>query len=212
VSERLDQRKRLLIATPLGVVVALIAARLFPWQLAVLAGWDAAALFILGSVWWFIPRLDAAATQQLATREDDSHALLDVAVLFACLASLVGVIAGLAYTQEHTGPVSVATGIVSALTVVLSWLTVHTLFALRYARLYYVDPRGGIEFADPDTVPDYIDFVYVAFTIGMTFQVSDTNIGQRMIRRAVIRHSLLSYAFGTVIVGVAINVLGNLIG
>jgi uncharacterized membrane protein len=212
MTERLDQRGRLVIAALLGLVVGLVTALFCPWQLSVLAGWDTAALFIVGSVWTFIPRLDATATQRLATREDDSHALLDVAVLIACLASLVGVIAGLAYAEHHEGPVAVVLGILSGFTILLSWFTVHTLFALRYARLYYNDPRGGIEFAAPDETPDYLDFVYVAFTVGMTFQVSDTNIGQRLIRRTVIRHSLLSYAFGTAIVGVAINVVGNLIG
>jgi len=212
MTERLDQRGRLLIAAPLGLLIGVVAAVFCPWQLSVLAGWDAAALFIVGSVWTFIPRLDAQATQQLATREDDSHALLDVAVIVACLASLMGVIAGLKYAEQHSGPVSVVTGILSGFTILVSWFTVHTLFALRYARLYYNDPRGGIEFAEPDKTPDYLDFVYVSFTVGMTFQVSDTNIGQRLIRRMVVRHSILSYAFGTVIVGVAINVVANLIG
>jgi uncharacterized membrane protein len=108
----------------------------------------------------------------------------------------------------------VLTGI-SVFTVFLSWFTVHTLFVLRYARLFYVEPIGGIVFLvsdeDSDELPNYMDFVYVAFTVGMTFQVSDTGIGQRAMRRAVIRHALLSYVFGTVIVGIAINVVGNLI-
>jgi uncharacterized membrane protein len=212
VTERLDQRGRLLIAAPLGLVVGLIMATFSPWQLSVLAGWDAAALFIAGSVWIFIPRLDAPATERLATREDDSHALLDVAVVIACLASLVGVIAGLAYAERHDSAVSLVLGILSGFTILVSWFTVHTLFALRYARLYYNDPRGGIEFSAPDDAPDYLDFVYLSFTVGMTFQVSDTDIGQRLIRRTVIRHSMVSYAFGTVIVGVAINVVGNFIG
>ena len=212
MTERLDQRGRLLIAAPLGLVIGVVAAFFCPWQLSVLAGWDAAALFIVGSVWTFIPRLDAQAIQQLATPEDDSHALLDVAVIAACLASLIGVIAGLKYAERHSGPVSVVIGVLSGFTILVSWFTVHTVFALRYARLYYNDPRGGIEFAEPDETPDYLDFVYVSFTVGMTFQVSDTNIGQRLIRRMVVRHSILSYAFGTVIVGVAINVVANLIG
>jgi uncharacterized membrane protein len=82
---------------------------------------------------------------------------------------------------------------------------------LRYAHLYYTEPVGGIVFADLDASPDYLDFAYVAFTVGMTFQVSDTGIAKRAIRRSVIRHALLSYLFGTVVVGVAINVVGNLI-
>src|SRR4029078_2976087 len=107
MTERLDQRGRLLIAAPLGLVIGVVAAFFCPWQLSVLAAWDAAALFIVGSVWTFIPRLDSQATQQLATREDDSHALLDVAVIAACLASLIGVIAGLKYADQNSRRVSV---------------------------------------------------------------------------------------------------------
>jgi uncharacterized membrane protein len=96
-------------------------------------------------------------------------------------------------------------------TVFLSWFTVHTLFVLRYARLYYGGSPGGIDFGGSKESPDYLDFVYFAFTVGMTFQVSDTDVAQRDIRRSVTRHAMLSYVFGTVIVGIAINVVGGLI-
>ncbi|MGZ4672057.1 MAG: DUF1345 domain-containing protein [Ilumatobacteraceae bacterium] len=207
----LDQRERLLIAAPLGVAAATVIAFFLPWQLSVLVGWDVAAAFVVGSVWSFVAVLDATATRQVATREDDSRAVVDLIMVAASLVSLVGVIVGLAHARTHSGAVSsVLTG-VAVLTVFLSWFTVHTLFVLRYAHLYYTEPVGGIVFADVDAVPDYLDFVYVAFTVGMTFQVSDTGIAKRALRRAVIRHALLSYLFGTVVVGVAINVVGNLI-
>jgi uncharacterized membrane protein len=208
---RLDQRQRLLIAAPLGIVAAGVTAVFCPWQLAVLVGWDVAAIFLVGSVWTFVAVLDAAGTQRVSTREDDSHALVDVIMVAASLVSLVGVIMGLAHARGHAGAVSsVLTGD-AVFTVFLSWFTVNTLFVLRYARLYYSDVPGGIDFPDADVPPDYMDFVYVAFTVGMTFQVSDTGIAARSIRRTVIRHALLSYIFATVIVGVAINVVGNLV-
>lgn len=207
----LDQRQRLLIAAPLGVAAGTVTAFIAPWQLSVLAGWDVAALFIVGSVWTFIVVLDAAATARVATREDDSRAVVDLIMVVASMISLVGVVVGLAHARGHSGATSgVLTG-VAVFTVFLSWFTVHTLFVLRYAHLYYSEPAGGIDFADQRERPDYMDFVYVAFTVGMTFQVSDTGIAERRIRRTVIRHALLSYLFGTVIVGVAINVVGNLI-
>ena len=211
IGVRLDQRQRLLIAAPLGIVAAVAIAFFCPWQLAVLVGWDVAAIFVVGSVWTFVAALDATATQRVSTREDDSHALVDVIIVVACLVSLVGVIIGLAHARGHAGAVSsVLTGD-AVFTVFLSWFTVNTLFTLRYARLYYSDVPGGIDFPNTDAPPDYMDFVYVAFTVGMTFQVSDTGIAARSIRRTVIRHALLSYIFGTVIVGVAINVVGNLV-
>jgi uncharacterized membrane protein len=93
--------------------------------------------------------------------------------------------------------------------IVAAWACVHTVFTLRYARLYYADPVGGIDFHD-DYPPDYIDLAYVALTIGMTFQVSDTDLTARSIRRAAVRHALLSYVFGAVIVAVTINIVGTL--
>jgi uncharacterized membrane protein len=209
-SVRLDQHRRLLIAAVLGLAAAAVTAFFVPWQLSVLAGWDVAAAFVAGSVWIFIATLDAASTRQVATREDDSRKAVDLITVVASIVSLIGVILGLAHARTHTGAVSwVLTG-VAVFTVFLSWFTVHTLFALRYAHLYYSAPVGGIDFGT-DELPDYLDFVYVAFVLGMTFQVSDTDIVNRTIRRAVTRHAFLAYLFGTVIVGVAINVVGDLI-
>ena len=211
VGVHLDQRQRLFIAASLGAVAGAATAVGFPWQLSVLTGWDVAALFTVGSVWSFLAVLDPPSTQGVATREDDSRAVSDVVMVVACLVSLAGVVVGLAHARNNAGAVSsVLTG-VAVFTVFLSWFTVHTLYALRYAHLYYSEPVGGIDFGNPEQQPDYLDFVYMSFTIGMTFQVSDTNIANRGIRRAVIRHSVLSYVFGTLIVGVAINVVGNLI-
>jgi len=89
---------------------------------------------------------------------------------------------------------------------------VHTVFALRYARLFYADPPGGIDFKNHGTEPpDYRDFAYVAFTIGMTFQVSDTDIQSRIVRRTVLRHALLSFFFGAVILATTVNVIASLL-
>lgn len=210
-SVRLDQRQRLLIAAVLGGGGAAVTAFFVPWQLSVLAGWDLAAAFVAGSVWTFVLAFDADSTKEVATREDNSRALVDLIMVFASLVSLVGVILGLAHARTHPGIISVVLTSVAVFTVFLSWFTVHTLFTLRYAHLYYSAPPGGIDFSNEGDAPDYLDFAYVAFTVGMTFQVSDTDIAQRSIRRAVTRHASLSYLFGTVIIGVVINVVGNLI-
>jgi uncharacterized membrane protein len=208
---QLDQRQRLGIAAALGAAAGVTAAIFGSWQLAVLVGWDAAAAFIVGSVWTFIPVLDSAATKRVAVREDDSRALVDVVMVVACLISLVGVLLGLARARDLHGAAAAILTSVAVFTVFLSWFTVHTLFVLRYAHLYYSGSNGGIDFSGVDERPDYLDFVYVSFTVGMTFQVSDTGIRQRPLRRAVIRHALLSYVFGTVIVGIVINVVGGFV-
>jgi len=93
------------------------------------------------------------------------------------------------------------------LSVVLSWTAVYML---RYARSYYADPPGGIEFNEEEP-PTYIDFAYISFTVGMTFQVADTNITSKAIRRAALHHALLSYLFGAVLLGLVINVVATLL-
>jgi uncharacterized membrane protein len=93
-------------------------------------------------------------------------------------------------------------------TVVLSWAAVHTVFALRYAHEYYMPPVGGIDFkSGPGFEPDYQDFAYVAFGIGMTYQVADTDITRNSLRRTVLLHSFLGYLFGAVILAVTINIV-----
>ncbi|MEP7202263.1 MAG: DUF1345 domain-containing protein [Ilumatobacteraceae bacterium] len=209
---QLGQRDRLTIAATFGVAAGTVVTLASSWQLALLVGWDAAAAFIVGSVWMFIPVLDHVGTQHVALREDDSRALVDVVMVAACLMSLVGVVLGLAHSRQQHGAGRAILTSVAVLTVFLSWFTVHTLFVLRYARLYYSGPPGGIDFpGTDDKAPDYLDFAYMSFTVGMTFQVSDTGVVHRSIRRAVTRHALLSYVFGTVIVGIVINVVGGLI-
>jgi uncharacterized membrane protein len=92
-----------------------------------------------------------------------------------------------------------------AITVVsISWATVHTLYLIHYGDLYYSDPIGGIAFNE-DEPPDYHDFAYLAFTIGMTFQVSDTDLSLKKMRRTALRHALLSFVFVAVIGALAIN-------
>jgi uncharacterized membrane protein len=95
-------------------------------------------------------------------------------------------------------------------TIVVSWAVVHTVFTLRYAALYYTGRNGGIDFNEDDK-PNYADFAYLAFTIGMTYQVSDTDLQTKTIRHTALRHALLSYLFGTVIIAATINVVAGLV-
>jgi uncharacterized membrane protein len=100
----------------------------------------------------------------------------------------------------------------AVLTVVLSWTVVNTVFTLRYADQHFASGRAGIDFGDSDAEgPTYRDFAYVAFTIGMCYQVSDTALRNRRIRRTVLSHALLSYVFGVAIVGGSVNLIAGLI-
>jgi uncharacterized membrane protein len=130
-------------------------------------------------------------------------------IVIAALASLVGV-GYLLLAQSSAGRDSIISAIVGVLTVAASWFAVHTLFTAHYARLYYTDKPGGIDFNQPDQPPRYLDFAYVAFTLGMTFQVSDTDISDTPIRTAVLRHALISYLLGAVVLAVTVNLIAGL--
>lgn len=176
-----------------------------------LVGWDAAALAWLTLLWRRLWRLDADGTARLAVAEDPNRAVRDVLLLVACLASLVAV--GVLLTTAHPLgpglPLDVYGGL-GVLSVVLSWFVVHTVFTTRYARLYYArTPPGGVDFHQAE-LPCYTDFAYLAFTVGATFQVSDTDLSGAELRRTVLRHSLLSYLFGAVIVAATVNLLAAL--
>jgi len=195
-----------------GGVAGIVAAFLAPWQLSTLIGWDVAAALFVVWVWTSAGRFDPDETHRFATREDDSRVSAQLLILSACVVSLAGVGFDLLKAGE-SGTASGHVALVSAalLTVVLSWATVHTAFALRYAHEYYLQPVGGIDFkSGSDYAPDYRDFAYVAFVVGMTFQVSDTDITRRQIRRTVLQHSLLAYLFGAVIIAVVINIVAQI--
>ncbi len=207
---KLSQRLRLVIGVGAAIAVGTPLAFLTPWQLAMLAGWDAAALTIGGSIIVFVFALDGAATKAAAQREDLNQASDDLVIILGSLISLIGVVLSLIAANHNSGAVRALLIAIAIVTVVVSWLLVHTIFTLRYAHLYYNTPEGGVDFPD-ESAPDYQDFAYLAFTIGMTYQVSDTDVSQRSIRRTITRHSLVGYIFGTVIIGVTINVVGGLI-
>jgi uncharacterized membrane protein len=125
-------------------------------------------------------------------------------------ASLIAV----AFTLVQAGSAHApARGLLSGLTIVsvaLAWTSIHTVYVLRYARSYYSPPDGGIDFHGE--TPDYLDFAYLALTIGMCFQVSDTDLTAKRVRRCALHHALLSYLFGTVIVAVTVNLIASLLG
>jgi uncharacterized membrane protein len=192
-----------------GLVVAALAGA--SWSEAVLIGWVAAAAVFLVWVWCTLGGKDAAATAALANEEDGSNAAGEPTIVGAGIASLVAVAFTLAEAGRAHGAVRGAITALAVASVLLAWAAIHTVYTLRYARLYYDDPVGGIDF-HADDPPDYLDLAYVALTIGMAYQVSDTDLSKRPIRRAAIHHALLSYLFGTVIVAIVINTVASLLG
>ncbi len=210
LSTPIAERRRLLSSSLVGIAVGAVSGLATTWQLATLAGWDATATLLVSWIWLNVARMDADATREFATREDSSRGSTRVLLLLASSTSLGGVMFALVRASQTVGVTKVGFTVAGIATVVASWSLVHTLYALRYAHLYYGDVPGGVDFKNKDEPPAYLDFAYLAFTVGMTFQVSDTDIQSTMIRRTVLRQALLSYVFGTVIVATAINVVASL--
>jgi uncharacterized membrane protein len=202
-------RNRMAVAVVAGLVIGIGCGFVLPWQLAVLVGWDAAAAAFVVPLWLSVWGLSADQTRASSVREDPSRAATDVALIAASLASLIGVGAALVKASNAVGSMEIALIGVGALSVALSWWLVHTIFTLRYARLFYA-VGYGIDFHQDDQ-PTYWDFAYVAFTIGMTFQVSDTDLSSSSVRATALRQALLAYLFGVVIVAMMINVVAGLL-
>jgi len=205
--------RRTVIVGSIGLVVAVVLLWFVPWGMAVVAGWDAAALAFLLNVWPIIIRANSSHAAQLATREDETRGSATVLLLAASVASLLGVGFALILAGQASGLLKVLLVGFAALTVVLSWTVVNTVFTLRYADQHFGSGAVGIAFGDTDgpEAPTYRDFAYVAFTIGMCYQVSDTTVRDRRIRRTVLSHALLAYVFGVAIVGGSVNLIAGLI-
>lgn len=198
---------RLLVAAVLGGATALAVGHTIGWRFAI-AGWVVAASVYVGWTRLVLSGMDAERTCRYATREDPTRSVSELITMSASIASLGGVgYVVAAGSRSGTGAVEAA--VVGILTVAASWFVVHTVFTVHYARLYYSDEPGGINFHDPQP-PRFHDFAYLAYTVGMTYQVSDTEIGLTSIRATVLRHALLSYLLGAVVLAVTINLIAGL--
>ena len=204
---------RFLIATAVGVLTDAVMAIHHRWAVALVAGWDAATLLMLVLSWAIIVRSDAEATRARAAAEDPGRTAVWVLV---CVASAVGLFASAVVLRGAKGIAPEASGELVALCLAAvgsAWALTHTAFTLRYAHLYYRtrDGEGGLEFPGNEP-PDDLDFSYFAFTIGMCFQVSDVVVTSRVIRRTVLVHALLAFAYNTAILALALNLFFNLLG
>ncbi|WP_367400638.1 DUF1345 domain-containing protein [Arthrobacter sp. PsM3] len=202
-------RSRLAFMLAAGVAGGLPTAVYARPDYAPAVGWAAASLTYLIWVWAVIGRLDGAATAAHARSEDPGRKAADILVLTATVASFGGVALILLDAAGTQGPAKALVLTMALASVALSWFLVHTLFTLRYAMLYYRD-RSGVDFNE-ENAPHYRDFAYLAFTVGMTFQVSDTNLKTDAIRSTVLRQALLSYLLGTIVLATTINLVSGLI-
>jgi uncharacterized membrane protein len=174
-----------------------------------LAGWDVTSAVFVLSVYLSTRGADSSRTSELARKEDDSRVVAETILVGASIISLVAAVFALLAARGVQRDLKTGITAIVVVSVLFSWAAVHTIFMLRYARLYYAED-GGIDF-HTEEAPDFGDFLYIALTIGMTFQVSDTDLTSRAIRRTALRHALLSYMFGVAVFATTINIVGTLL-
>jgi uncharacterized membrane protein len=195
-----------------GLIVAVVLLPFVAWGLALVAGWDATAVAFLLTTWPIIIRADSSRAPQFAAREDQTEGSARALLVGASVASLVGVGYTLILAGRDSGAQRVLLIGGAVLTVMLSWTVINTVYTLRYADLHFRSRPGGIAFGENGQErPSYRDFAYVAFTIGMCYQVSDTTLRDPRIRRTVLAHAILSYLFGVVIVAGSVNLISGLV-
>lgn len=200
---------RVLVAGATGVVVGIAVVFTPAAVAAALFGWIAAVGAFVVWTWLVIWPQGPEATAAHARREDPSRPVADLACLSAAAASLIAVGILLVGAGDAKGTTKLLEIGLAIAAVLAGWTLVHTVFTLRYARMYFAGGLGSIDFNE-DGPPRYSDFAYVAITVGLTFQVSDTDLRSSAFRRLAIQHMLLSYLMGAVIIAITINLVAGL--
>lgn len=200
---------RLIVALTVGFTAWLVAPGQLEATTRALLGWDLAGLVLLGFAFAIITRSDQPETRRRAASYDPGRTVVWILVLAASTFSLFAGTAVLRHGEARSALAGRLHVVLCVATVVISWLVTHSAFTLRYAHLFYRDDEdheGGVEFPGGEP-PDDLDFAYFAFTIAMCFQVSDATVSSRQIRRTVLAHALLAFAYNTVILALALNLI-----
>jgi uncharacterized membrane protein len=200
---------RLAVSATAGAIVFAFAAPRLAGDAAPLLGWDVAGLTLLGLAWAFFATADAALTQARAAEEDPGRGIVYVIVVLTSLVSILAatILVGTLHALDSGSKHLITT--LCLLAVILAWALTHTAFTLRYAHLYYREDGegvGGVDFAGQQA-PTYLDFAYFAFTVGMCFQVSDACVSSSQIRRSVLLHAVISFAYNSILLAFVLNLV-----
>jgi uncharacterized membrane protein len=215
---RLDAHHKFYISFVAALIIFAISYAKISASTQFIITWTGFAFILTSLSWSTIISVHPLEMKKLAKLQDSNRTLIFVFVLSAALVCLFVVVLLLRSTQHLSGIHLTLHIVLSVAAVISSWALVHTLFVFRYAHLYYESAADGkapdqyeegLEFPK-EKEPDYIDFAYFSFVIGMTFQVSDVEISSKRIRRLTLIHSLIAFAFNTVIVALSINVISGM--
>jgi uncharacterized membrane protein len=206
-------RPRLFICIAVGIATYLALTLLLgDWGLArrILVAWDVAVAIYLVLAFTVMSRSSLHHIRRRAALQDEGQIMILVLTGAAALASLAAIFALLS-TGAGRQPVDL---VLATLTIVLSWAFTHTMFALHYAHEFHDENGGrggGMQFPGDDPEPDYWDFMYFAFTIGMCAQVSDVTISCKPIRRTAFGHSVISFIFNAALLALTVNIAASAI-
>lgn len=216
----INRRYRLITSLVIALIIFLISKNPFPGIVSFMFTWVGFGISNLFFSWFIILSYHPAEVKAIAREEDWGSTLIFSFVLIASFIGLFAIFFLLKSIPDETKKTLNLHILLSIMSVFCSWTLIHTLFTLKYAHKYYGTGNGqdddnlieskGLEFPN-EKEPDYLDFAYFSFGIGMTFQVSDVQITSRNIRRLSLVHSLLSFVYNTVIVALSINIISGLI-
>ncbi|MEP6835194.1 MAG: DUF1345 domain-containing protein [Gemmatimonas sp.] len=203
---------RLFAAVLIGISSAFALPGDWPRAVRLVASWDGFAITALLTTWFTILSLRPAHIRRVARIEDPSRMLALVLVVLGAGAAMLAVLVLLQSSMNMVPSHKTGAIILALSAVVLAWLLIHTVFTLRYAHLYHGvnDGEGGLDFPGNETCPEYLDFAYFAFVIGMTAQTSDIAVTTRRMRINALIHGIISFAFNTAVVALSIGVLTTL--
>jgi len=206
-------RPRLFSSAAVAVVLTAVLFVATPWGLAtrLLVGWDVGVTLYLILVFVMMVGAGASEIRRHAAEQDEGQLAILVSTVGAGLVSLVAILAQLSSGNGSRGPARL---ILAASTILLSWAFIHTMFALHYAHEFYGEDSGlggGMAFPGGDEEPDYWDFVYFSFVIGMTSQVSDVGVTSKVIRRTVAAHGVVSFVFNAALLALTVNIAASAI-
>jgi uncharacterized membrane protein len=215
---RMHSVTKLLLCLAAGIIVYFLFSPAHADGLSrFMLGWDVFSFSLLTLYWIVFYTTPSSHIRRQATTQDTSRLIIFVMILISTTASMLAVVLLLTAKHESAGLKSLHLALAIA-GMTFSWGLVHTVFSVRYAHMYYAEHRlmpgtnaGGLDFPG-EAKPDFVDFAYFSFVLGMTFQVSDVSISSKKIRRMVLWHSLISFGYNAVIIALTINVIAGLGG
>jgi uncharacterized membrane protein len=207
-------RPRAVIAFAVGIAVGLVLPPALGVALRSILGWDAAVVVFLALMLAMVMRATPAAMRDRAEREDVGRWFFLSLMAGAAFFSMFAILGMMRQAKGASGGVTLVLALLAAGTILLSWLGAHTVFAIQYAHDYFSDAakrrKPGLAFPLGHSNPDYWDFLYFSFVVGMTCQVSDVQVLTQPWRRLVLAHGIVSFLFNTVVLALCINLMAGL--